>query len=52
MTSEAYLTFVCLDKNGKPKQVPSLILETEEENLECEKAKKIRKRMLEIKKQE
>ena len=52
MTSEAYLTFVCLDKGGKPKTVPSLILETEEENLECEKAKKIRKKMLEIKKQE
>jgi acyl-CoA hydrolase len=52
MTSEAYLTFVCLDKSGKPKPVPTLILETEEENLECEKAKRIRKRMLEIKNQE
>jgi len=51
-TSEAYLTFVCLDKNGNPKRVPPLILETDEEKAECEKAKKIRKRMLEIKRQE
>jgi acyl-CoA hydrolase len=51
-TSEAYLTFVCLDKNGKPRPVPPLILETEEEEAECEKAKNIRKRMLEIKRQE
>jgi acyl-CoA hydrolase len=50
-TSEAYLTFVCLDKNGVPKPVPPLILETEEEEAECEKAKNIRKRMLEIKKE-
>lgn len=51
-TSEAYLTFVCLDKNGVPRPVPPLILETEKEKAECEKAKKIRKRMLEIKRQE
>ncbi|UCC80050.1 MAG: acyl-CoA thioesterase [Candidatus Zixiibacteriota bacterium] len=51
-TSEAYLTFVCLDKNGVPRAVPPLILETEEEEAECEKAKNIRKRMLEIKRQE
>jgi uncharacterized protein (TIGR00369 family) len=30
-TASAYLTFVSLDENGKPKQVPPLILETEEE---------------------
>jgi acyl-CoA hydrolase len=51
-TSEAYLTFVCLDKNGVPRQVPPLILETEEEEAECEKAINISKRMLEIKRQE
>ena len=51
-TSEAYLTFVCLDKNGVPKAVPPLILETEEEKAECEKANNIRKKMLEIKRQE
>lgn len=51
-TSEAYLTFVCLDKNGKPKPVPPVILETEEEKTECRKANSIRKKMLEIKRQE
>jgi acyl-CoA hydrolase len=51
-TSEAYLTFVCIDKNGKPKPVPPLVLETEEEKSECEKAKHIRKKLLEIKRQE
>ncbi len=30
-TALAYLTYVALDQNGKPAQVPPLILETEEE---------------------
>jgi len=30
-TASAYLTFVALDKAGKPAQVPPLILETEVE---------------------
>ena len=30
-TSSAYLTFVALDSNGRPRGVPPLVLETEEE---------------------
>ncbi len=47
-TSEAYLTFVSLDKNGKPKAVPPLTLETDEEEAECQRAKEIRKKSLQI----
>jgi acyl-CoA hydrolase len=30
-TASAYLTFVALDRNGRPSRVPPLILETEED---------------------
>lgn len=51
-TSEAYLTFVCLDKSGQPKKVPALILESDEEKDQCEKAKEIRRNRLQIKEAE
>lgn len=38
--AKALFTFVALDPNGKPKIVPSLILETEEDNRIFEEAKK------------
>jgi acyl-CoA hydrolase len=30
-TASAYLTIVALDENGRPKEIPPLILETEDE---------------------
>ena len=51
-TSEAYLTFVSIDKNGIPKPVPPLILETDEEKTECEKAKESRDKRSRLRKQE
>lgn len=49
-TSEAYLTFVSIDKNGKPKTVPPLLIETDEEKEECEKAKEIREKRSRLRK--
>ncbi len=37
-TSTAYMTFVAIDKKGRPKPVPPLILETEEERREARAA--------------
>lgn len=51
-TTEAYLTFVSLGKDGKPQQVPTLIIDTDEEKAEYVRAENIRKRRLEMKKQE
>jgi len=47
-TSSAYLTFVALDENGKPKAVPSLIFETDEERHRNEGALLRRKMRLEL----
>ena len=37
-TSTAYMTFVAIDKQGRPKPVPPLIVETEEERREARAA--------------
>lgn len=44
-TASAYLTYVALDKNGKPSKIPSLVLTNEEEerrNQEAAERRKIR----------
>ncbi|MCX8070681.1 MAG: acyl-CoA thioesterase [Thermodesulfovibrionales bacterium] len=44
----AYLTFVALDKNGKPTPVPPLIIETDEEKRRNKEAIERRKNRLEM----
>ncbi len=39
-TNTAYLVYVALDDNGKPSSVPELIIETDEEKLRMEQARK------------
>ncbi len=51
-TASAYLTFVALGPDGKPAQVPGLILETEEEKRRHEEAGQRRKTRLAEKKRE
>lgn len=41
-TASAYLTYVALDRNGRPAPVPGLILETEDEKRRNREAKKRR----------
>ena len=38
LTSKAYLTFVSLDKQGKPAKVPPLVIETPEDEERCRQA--------------
>ncbi len=51
-TTEAFLTFVCLGRDGKPRPVPGLILETDEEKADHAAAQERRNRRLEIHRQE
>jgi acyl-CoA hydrolase len=46
LTNRAYLTFVAIDDKGKPKPVPGLILETDEEQKEFQEAVKRREARL------
>jgi acyl-CoA hydrolase len=50
--ASAYLTYVALDLNGKPREVPPLILETEEEQRRNGEARRRREVRLAEKKQE
>jgi acyl-CoA hydrolase len=52
MTNEAFITFVALDKEGKPTPVPPLIPETEEEKRDFKEAFKRREARLERKRKE
>jgi acyl-CoA hydrolase len=40
-TASCYMTFVALDRNNKPTQVPGIVAETVEEKAKMEKAKRI-----------
>lgn len=51
-TSSAYLTYVALDANGLPREVPPLILETEEDVRRNREAKARRETRLAEKKRE
>lgn len=51
-TASAYLTYVALDKNGRPAPVPPLILETEEERRRHREAERRRERRLAERKEE
>jgi len=51
-TASAYLTFVALDKAGRPTQIPSLVFETEEEKRRNNQAQTRRKNRLAAREQE
>ena len=51
-TASAYLTFVALDKAGRPTQIPSLVFETEEEKRRNSQAQTRRKNRLAAREQE
>ena len=51
-TSSAYLTFVALDENGRPKAVPPLVFESDDENRRHQEALMRKKMRLEQKTRE
>ena len=51
-TASAYLTFVALDKAGRPTQIPSLVFETEDEKQRNNEAKTRRRNRLAAREQE
>jgi acyl-CoA hydrolase len=46
LTSRAYLTFVSLDQDGKPKEVPPLAIENDEDRQRCARATERRRERL------
>jgi acyl-CoA hydrolase len=46
LSNEAYMTFVALDPNGKPRHIPELVPETEEESRRYDGA--LRRRQLRL----
>jgi acyl-CoA hydrolase len=46
MTSRAYLTFVAIDRDGRKRQVPPLLVESEDDRRRCEEAKRRREERL------
>lgn len=51
LINRAYMDMVCIDNDGNPKEVPEILIETEEQKLEYESAQK-RKKMRKQRRQE
>ncbi|HYV96970.1 MAG TPA: acyl-CoA thioesterase [Gemmatimonadaceae bacterium] len=51
-TNSCYMTFVAIDRNGRPTETPELVAETETDRRRCEAARFRRQRRLEERNQE